>query len=208
VSVWVLPSNSATIHKLVTNCLGCGKIVCEAETQYSGDQCPFCGHGLYDAPKPRIGGHDLYKMNEDSLEADRRKDTLLEFDRNSTARTRVIDVATDYDSQLYDKWQSTEQKAEVMAKLAERERIEEESRSRRVITLDLENKRIVVEKPVKVEVKKEEIQKEHVAGVFRNPNLKKQQLVFMADGVKVPVKKIAPLSESVAFNRLQDDDRD
>ena len=73
-------------HDLVNNCLACGRIVCEQEGE---GPCLFCGEMvLY----PDVA----YISDENLKKALARKDMLLDFDRNSSKRTEVVDDETDY----------------------------------------------------------------------------------------------------------------
>uniref|UniRef100_A0A0K8VNU0 Activating signal cointegrator 1 n=1 Tax=Bactrocera latifrons TaxID=174628 RepID=A0A0K8VNU0_BACLA len=95
----------ASQHKLINNCLGCGRIVCEQE---GSGPCLFCGdmvctndemqimksdskkgQNLLKSLKEKGGGESLKKALE-------QRDRLLEYDRNSEKRTTVIDDELDY----------------------------------------------------------------------------------------------------------------
>ncbi|KAM0726427.1 Activating signal cointegrator 1 [Formica fusca] len=92
-------------HKLINNCLNCGRIVC---TQEGAGPCFFCGD-LVCSPDQQVvlqsktkQADNLYnklmerkpnKGFEDSL---KQRDKLLEYDRNSARRTKVIDDESDY----------------------------------------------------------------------------------------------------------------
>ncbi|XP_055841512.1 activating signal cointegrator 1 [Episyrphus balteatus] len=95
----------ATEHKLVNNCLGCGRIVCEQE---GSGPCLFCGElvcsneemlliksstkkgdHLKKTLQEKGGGEGLRKALE-------QRDRLLEYDRNGEKRTEVIDDESDY----------------------------------------------------------------------------------------------------------------
>lgn len=95
----------ASQHKLINNCLGCGRIVCEQE---GSGPCLFCGdivctneemqlmksdgkkgQNLLKSLKEKGGGESLKKALE-------QRDRLLEYERNSEKRTTVIDDELDY----------------------------------------------------------------------------------------------------------------
>ncbi|XP_011292639.2 activating signal cointegrator 1 [Musca domestica] len=95
----------ASQHKLINNCLTCGRIVCEQE---GSGPCLFCGEivctneeqhilksagkkgeNLMKSLKEKGGGESLKKALE-------QRDRLLEYDRNSEKRTTVIDDELDY----------------------------------------------------------------------------------------------------------------
>ena len=81
------------------------------------------------------------------LEARRRKDTLLEYERNSAQRTKLIDHASDFDTggTQYDKWASPRERAEAL-KRQQRARREaeaaavQERHSARVMTINVGQK--------------------------------------------------------------------
>ncbi|XP_037937606.1 activating signal cointegrator 1 [Teleopsis dalmanni] len=95
----------ASEHKLINNCLSCGRVVCEQE---GSGPCLFCGNivctneeaqilkttnkkseNLLKSLKEKGGGESLKKALE-------QRDRLLEYDRNSEKRTTVIDDEMDY----------------------------------------------------------------------------------------------------------------
>ncbi|KAH8399916.1 hypothetical protein KR215_004195 [Drosophila sulfurigaster] len=94
----------AAEHKLINNCLGCGRIVCEQE---GSGPCLFCGQLVYTPeeelkmakaatrqPKQQAGGKK--SSNKALQEALAQRDRLLEYDKNSEKRTTVIDDELDY----------------------------------------------------------------------------------------------------------------
>lgn len=109
----------ASQHKLINNCLSCGRIVCEQE---GSGPCLFCGEivctneeqqvlkttgkkseNLLKSLKEKGGGEALKKALE-------QRDRLLEYDRNSEKRTTVIDDELDYFEEN-SVWHSDEQRA-------------------------------------------------------------------------------------------------
>lgn len=108
----------ASQHKLINNCLSCGRIVCEQE---GSGPCLFCGEvvctneerqvlkssgkksdNLLKTLKEKGGGEALKKAVE-------QRDRLLEYDRNSEKRTTVIDDELDYFEEN-SVWHSDEQR--------------------------------------------------------------------------------------------------
>ncbi|TPX63265.1 hypothetical protein SpCBS45565_g06726 [Spizellomyces sp. 'palustris'] len=161
------------------------------------------------------------KDQEVLARAEAQMEKLLDFQRNSTARTRVHDQASDfnYDDDASNKWLSAEERALALKKAQEQRRLEEEQKRRRVITLDLVNKRVIdsTPKPPSPQVHKTEAQPSRPAsppqdpgssGQFRNPTLK------TAPPVYVPVKpgtveragKI-PIQRRAAEARLSKDEQ-
>lgn len=85
----------ASRHKLVNNCLGCGKIVCEQEGE---GPCNFCGALVLKEGSDYAGleGISIPPANEAEAAAQAFKDRLVEFDRSAAQRTTVIDDQSDY----------------------------------------------------------------------------------------------------------------
>ncbi|CAF2388535.1 unnamed protein product [Rotaria sp. Silwood2] len=127
----------ASKHKLISNCLKCGRIVCEQE---GSGPCFFCGNLVCtrDERQLIISGTQEGKQLEQQLlsrqfrehesqnisnrtdessqfslndiaNAIAFKDRLIEFDRTSAQRTQVIDDASDYFNSN-DKWLSKQQR--------------------------------------------------------------------------------------------------
>jgi hypothetical protein len=186
----------ATVHELVSNCLVCGKIVCSAEIHSDIYICPFCASPF---------SISNYEFNE----ATAHRDTLLEYDRNSTARTHVNDQASDFNGAQYDKWKSEEEKQEIRDAIIKQQEMEEYQNKRNIITLDLENKTIICENakpieppPSKIQHKPASIEKD-ISRPFRNFNLDKKAMAFQYSKSEV-IKNGKPLIVA-ASNRLQDD---
>ncbi|KAL1138591.1 hypothetical protein AAG570_008654 [Ranatra chinensis] len=80
----------ASKHDLVNNCLSCGRIVCEQE---GPGPCLFCKTPVTDSGQPA----KVYNEKNASLDsAIELRDRLLEYDKTSERRTRVIDDENDY----------------------------------------------------------------------------------------------------------------
>jgi hypothetical protein len=98
-------SCQARQHNLVSNCLSCGKIVCEQEGE---GPCSFCGAlvlmegstyaGLTDAGVP---------SSETEAAAEAYAKRLVDYDRNSAARTKVYDDQSDYFEMEGNSWLSS-----------------------------------------------------------------------------------------------------
>ena len=202
----------ATVHDFVCNCLHCGKILCALE----GDLiCSFCGK------VPQEGLVDLPSGFETAAS---RTKTLLEYQASSAKRTHVHDNAADFDvgADQYNKWLTAEERAVAVRRLQEQEREEEEAKTRRVITLDLENHRVLVEKPAKVlslstqnnannaeaSSPNDSATEKKGTGVFRNPTLKDRKAIFVPFANESNKKTKKP-SVNVDWDvaRLQDEDR-
>lgn len=85
----------ATVHSLKANCGNCGRIICEQEAD---DVCYFCGLDPSRCVEYEISVQDgqlsdaAQKADKDQYEAAiARRDQLLEYARNRSKRTKVID---------------------------------------------------------------------------------------------------------------------
>lgn len=87
-------SCQARQHRLVSNCLACGKIVCEQEGE---GPCKFCG-ALVLKEGSTYAGLEVaaVPLTEDEAAANAYAKRLVDFDRNAAARTSVIDDQSDY----------------------------------------------------------------------------------------------------------------
>lgn len=99
-------SCQARQHLLVSNCLSCGKIVCEQEGE---GPCNFCGALVLKEGSSYAGleqGLSLITEAEAAAEAYAKR--LVEYDRNAAARTTVIDDQSDYYEMEGNSWLSKE----------------------------------------------------------------------------------------------------
>lgn len=96
----------ASKHKLINNCLNCGRIVCEQE---GSGTCFFCGNLVCSEEEQKLinsqtkKGESLKKSLMDQKhctkgldDAMAQRDRLLEYDKQSERRTTVIDDESDY----------------------------------------------------------------------------------------------------------------
>ncbi|KAH9268227.1 hypothetical protein BASA84_000290 [Batrachochytrium salamandrivorans] len=150
---------AAAVHGLVSNCLACGKIVClfegegpcstcgnmvqarRQQHQLAVDDDPSVAQGLQQEADGTTKGSDLH-------EAQMRIDRLLKFDSNSESRTKVHDTASDFDlsSDVNNKWLTTEERGLALKREQEIQRVQEEQRRRRVMTIDIVNRQVILEK--------------------------------------------------------------
>lgn len=87
-------SCQARRHRLVSNCLSCGKIVCEQEGE---GPCHFCGSLVLREGSTYAGLEEsLPPLSDAEAAAEAYAKRLVEYDRNSAARTTVIDDQSDY----------------------------------------------------------------------------------------------------------------
>lgn len=157
----------ATKHKLICNCVRCGRIVCEQE---GSGPCLFCGSlvctkdeqekinsGTKKGEKLRqkllqvgVAEKNWQKNNDNDDDeffqsAMQRKNKLLEYDRTSAQRTKVIDDQADYFATDSNRW-LTKRERELLTKKA-KELHEEKCKSRRdrKVTLDIAGRRVIDE---------------------------------------------------------------
>lgn len=141
--------HSATKHPLLTNCLRCGKVICELE---GPGPCTFCGN-LVESKEQQLHLIQSGAMNQPTASAQKaieHKLKLLDYDRNSVARTKVHDLAADFDyaSSFTNRWLSPEEKALLLKQHRQQQKQkEEEERNRRtVVSIDLVNRTVVEER--------------------------------------------------------------
>lgn len=99
-------SCQARRHRLVSNCLSCGKIVCEQEGE---GPCSFCGALVLKEGSQYAGLEATVPiLSEAEAAAEAFTKRLVDYDRNSAARTTVIDDQSDYYEIDGNSWLSTE----------------------------------------------------------------------------------------------------
>ena len=140
-------------HKLISNCLECGRIVCEQE---GSGPCHFCGNLVCTGEEQEIlarnsrASEKLYeKLMTKSLEkrqadldqAKALRDKLVEFDRTSARRTKVIDDQADYYS-ADSKWLSKSQREKAKKKEQELANAKHRSRLDRRYVLDFAGREV------------------------------------------------------------------
>lgn len=122
-------------HHLINNCLECGRIVCSQE---GSGPCLFCGAVVFTKEEEQVLSRDsrraekikekmwqqynikgvepvlsLHQINSEAMEfvkASEHKDKLLEYDRTSISRTKVMDDESDYFT-VDNRWLSEEERA-------------------------------------------------------------------------------------------------
>lgn len=153
-------------HKLINNCISCGRIVCEQE---GSGPCLFCGSLVCTKEEQEIlqrdsnksqklrkklmgdGGerdylpHQEAKMKAGLEKAVQHKDKLLEFDRNSVKRTQVLDDESDYFAADSNQWLSPGEREKLRRKEEELREIRHASRKDRKITLDFAGRQVIEE---------------------------------------------------------------
>lgn len=87
-------SCQARRHMLISNCLSCGKIVCEQEGE---GPCNFCGALVLKEGSSYAGLEEsLPPLSDAEAAAEAYAKRLVDYDRNAAARTTVIDDQSDY----------------------------------------------------------------------------------------------------------------
>ncbi|KAI3762631.1 hypothetical protein L1987_53068 [Smallanthus sonchifolius] len=128
-------SCEARRHRLVSNYLSCGKIVCEQEGE---GPCSFCGALVAREGSTYAGlEEEVGPMSDAEATAEAYAKRLVDYDRNSAARTTVIDDQSDYYEMEGNTWLSMEEKELLRKKKEEIEEAERANRSKVVISFDL-----------------------------------------------------------------------
>ncbi|KAH7851321.1 hypothetical protein Vadar_009785 [Vaccinium darrowii] len=136
-------SCQARRHGLISNCLSCGKIVCEQEGE---GPCQFCGALVLKEGSSYAGLDEgagpLLSDAEVAAEAYAKR--LVDYDRNSAARTTVIDDQSDYYEIEGNSWLSMEEKELLRKKREEIEEAEQARRNKVVIAFDLVGRKVLM----------------------------------------------------------------
>ncbi|PKA50718.1 hypothetical protein AXF42_Ash017597 [Apostasia shenzhenica] len=146
-------SCQARRHKLVSNCLSCGKIVCEQEGE---GPCNFCG-ALVLREGSTYAGLDnvMVPLLETEAAAEAYAKRLVEYDRDSAARTKVIDDQSDYYEIEGNSWLSEGEKELLKKKQEEIEEAEEARRRKVIVTFDLVGRKVVLNRDEAEELESE-----------------------------------------------------
>ncbi|RDY12225.1 Activating signal cointegrator 1 [Mucuna pruriens] len=135
-------SCQARRHRLVSNCLSCGKIVCEQEGE---GPCKFCGALVLREGSSYAGLEEsMPPLSDVEAVAQAYAKRLVEYDRNSAARTTVIDDQSDYYEIDGNSWLSKEEKELLKKKQEQMEEAERAKRNRVVVTFDLVGRKVLV----------------------------------------------------------------
>nr|XP_046204908.1 activating signal cointegrator 1 isoform X2 [Oncorhynchus gorbuscha]XP_046204909.1 activating signal cointegrator 1 isoform X2 [Oncorhynchus gorbuscha]XP_046204911.1 activating signal cointegrator 1 isoform X2 [Oncorhynchus gorbuscha]XP_046204912.1 activating signal cointegrator 1 isoform X2 [Oncorhynchus gorbuscha] len=153
-------------HNLINNCMSCGRIVCEQE---GSGPCIFCGSLVCTKEEQEIlqrdsnksqklrkklmeGAsergylpHQEAKMKTGLEKALQHKDKLLEYDKNSTRRTQVLDDESDYFATDSNQWLSPSEREHLRKKEEELRELRHASRKDRKITLDFTGRQVLDE---------------------------------------------------------------
>nr|GLL22206.1 activating signal cointegrator 1 [Ipomoea trifida] len=134
-------SCQARRHKLISNCLSCGKIVCEQEGE---GPCNFCGSLVLKEGSSYAGLDGALPISDAEAAAEAFAKRLVDYDRNAAARTTVIDDQSDYYEIEGNSWLSMEEKELLRKKREEIEEIERAKRSKVVVTFDLVGRKVLL----------------------------------------------------------------
>lgn len=153
-------------HKLINNCISCGRIVCDQE---GSGPCLFCGSLVCTREEQEIlqrdsnksqklrkklmgdGGereylpHQEARMKAGLEKAVQHKEKLLEYDRNSVRRTQVLDDESDYFATESNQWLSPSEREKLRKKEEELRELRHASRKDRKITLDFAGRQVIDE---------------------------------------------------------------
>ncbi|XP_040899900.1 activating signal cointegrator 1 [Toxotes jaculatrix] len=153
-------------HKLINNCITCGRIVCEQE---GSGPCLFCGSLVCtkeeqeilqrdsnksqklrkklmgDCGEREYLPHQEAKMKAGLEKAVQHKDKLLEYDKNSVRRTQVLDDESDYFATESNQWLSPGEREKLRKKEEELRELRHASRKDRRITLDFAGRQVIEE---------------------------------------------------------------
>ncbi|KAJ6765160.1 TRANSCRIPTION REGULATOR/ ZINC ION BINDING PROTEIN [Salix koriyanagi] len=129
-------------HRLVSNCLSCGKIVCEQEGE---GPCSFCGALVLKEGSTYAGLEEsMPPISDAEFAAEAYAKRLVDYDRNSAARTTVIDDQSDYYEIEGNSWLSNEEKQLLRKKQEETEEAEQAKRNKVVVTFDLVGRKVIL----------------------------------------------------------------
>ncbi|XP_071716905.1 uncharacterized protein [Rutidosis leptorrhynchoides] len=135
-------SCAARRHRLVSNCLSCGKIVCEQEGE---GPCSFCGALVLREGSTYAGlEEELGPVSDADAAAEAYAKRLVDYDRNCAARTTVIDDQFDYYEFEGNSWLSMEEKELLKKKKEEKEEAERVNRNKVVISFDLLGRKVLI----------------------------------------------------------------
>ncbi|XP_066448527.1 activating signal cointegrator 1 [Eleutherodactylus coqui] len=156
-------------HKLISNCITCGRIVCEQE---GSGPCLFCGNlvctkeeqdillrdsnksqklrkkllgGAETSPKTDLLPHQEMRVKDGLDRAVQHRDKLLEYDKTSVKRTHVIDDESDYFSTDSNQWLSQAERETLRKKEQELQDLRHASRLSRKVTIDFAGRKVIEE---------------------------------------------------------------
>lgn len=136
-----------TRHKLVNNCLACGRVVCEQEGE---GPCFFCGNPVYKIGNP-LGGQDFITLEDSQIiakdaskqKALDHKNKLLAYDRNKIQGSNIIDDETDWYEITDNVWLSEKQRDFALNKMREEDAKREEDEQGIKLAFDISTNQFV-----------------------------------------------------------------
>ncbi|KAG7954873.1 hypothetical protein I3843_11G042800 [Carya illinoinensis] len=188
-------SCQARRHRLVSNCLSCGKIVCEQEGE---GPCSFCGSLVLMEGSTYAGlDESLPPQSDAEAAADAYAKRLVEYDRNSAARTAVIDDQSDYYEIEGNSWLSKEEKELLRKKREEIEEAEQAKRNKVVVTFDLLGRKVLLNEDEVSDIESENRilrprDEREVNRIKPNPSLRVQPVFLDPGSTKKPDKGRQP----------------
>ncbi|XP_077989088.1 activating signal cointegrator 1-like [Glandiceps talaboti] len=155
-------------HRLINNCVKCGRVVCEQE---GSGPCFFCGalvctpeeqevlarnsHKSEKLLKKLMGDHlindkltgridtEASKMKANFEKAVKHKDKLIEYDRTSVRRTQVIDDESDYFATDTNRWLSKTERDALKKREDQLREVRHGSRRNKKVTLDFAGRQVL-----------------------------------------------------------------
>ncbi|KAM9960488.1 hypothetical protein ACTFIW_009630 [Dictyostelium discoideum] len=131
----------ATRHKLLTNCLNCGKIMCEQDAGLS-KKCSFCSTPLFTNPI-NLSTQQLQLVEKNLTNAVEYKDRILGYQNTHAKRTMVYDDQEDYFSNSTNKWLTEEERKKVLQQEQEFKQKQEDYKKTTKISIDFQGRRII-----------------------------------------------------------------
>ncbi|VFQ64199.1 unnamed protein product [Cuscuta campestris] len=156
-------SCQARKHRLVSNCLSCGKIVCEQEGE---GPCNFCGSLVLKEGSSYAGLDGVVAISDAESAAEAFAKRLVDYDRNSAARTTVLDDQSDYYEIEGNNWLSMEEKELLSKKKEDIEEAERAKRNKVVVTFDLVGRKVLLNQ--------DEVSHELHSGILTRPYEEKE----------------------------------
>lgn len=183
-------------HRLVSNCLSCGKIVCEQEGE---GPCNFCGALVLKEGSTYAGLEaSLTPLSDAEAAAEAYAKRLVEYDRDSASRTTVIDDQSDYYEIEGNSWLSKEEKELIKKKQADIEEAERAKRSKVIVTFDLVGRKVMLNEDEVSELESKNSillrpsDEREVNRIKPNPTLKVQPVFVDPGSNKKPSKSNQP----------------
>ncbi|KAL8457425.1 hypothetical protein ACS0TY_035327 [Phlomoides rotata] len=179
-------------HKLVSNCLSCGKIVCEQEGE---GPCNFCGALVLKEGSAYAGlDEGITLLTDAEVTAEAYAKRLVEYDRDSAARTTVIDDQSDYYEMEGNSWLSNKEKELLKKKMEVQEEAEQAKRNKVVMTFDLLGRKVLLnqdEASAEMEnrILLRPLEEREEVRIKPNPNLKVQPVFIDPGPRKTPKDK-------------------